>query len=66
MDKLDREDRALLVDLKVAKQELVAARERYSRLRLACFRRGLSVAVIARMSGERYDAVRMARKRARV
>lgn len=61
-----REQRALLVELAEARRDLTAAQERYKRLRLRAFDEELHIEVIAKATGESYDAVRMARSRARV
>lgn len=63
---LTEEDRALLAQLGNVKVELEEASERFRRLREQAFQRGVPVAAIARATREKYDAVRMARSRARV
>lgn len=63
---LSSEDRAVLEEMRYVRQELLAAGKRYKELRRAAFRRGIPLGTIAHWTGERYDALRMARSRARV
>lgn len=62
---LSSEDRAVLEEMRYVRQELLAAGKKYKDLRGAAFRRGIPLGIIAHWTGERYDALRMARSRAR-
>lgn len=63
---LSKDDRALLEEMRYVRQELIAAGRKYKDLRMAAFRRGIPLAAVSHWTGERYDALRMARSRARV